>query len=76
VRILVTDNGVGISSENLERIFAFGFSTRTEGHGFGLHSAANMAREMGGTLAAESAGLGQGATFTLTVPLASAEVRS
>ncbi len=76
LRIQVVDNGKGIAPENLERIFAFGFSTRANGHGFGLHGAANMAREMGGTLVAESAGPGRGAAFTLTVPVAPAEVRS
>ncbi len=74
LRIQVVDNGTGIAPENLERIFAFGFSTRTNGHGFGLHGAANMAREMGGSLVAASDGPGRGATFTLTIPLARAEV--
>ena len=70
VRIAVTDNGVGISPENLQRIFGHGFTTRQSGHGFGLHSGANAAREIGGTLTVASAGLGHGATFTLTLPAA------
>jgi sensor domain CHASE-containing protein len=69
VHFRVTDNGVGIPAENLARIFAFGFSTRPDGQGVGLHSAINQAREMGGDLAAESAGPGQGAAFTLSIPL-------
>lgn len=72
--IRVADNGVGIPPENLERIFAFGFSTRPGGHGVGLHSAANQASEMGGDLRAESAGPGHGATFTLTLPIRVASV--
>ena len=69
VQILITDNGVGIPSENLTRIFAQGFTTRKNGHGFGLHSSANAAKEMGGSLTAHSEGVGRGATFTLELPL-------
>ena len=69
VAIQVGDNGVGIPPENLTRIFAHGFTTRKDGHGFGLHSGALAARELGGSLTAESPGLGQGATFTLELPL-------
>ena len=69
VRISVKDNGVGIAPENLTRIFAHGFTTRKEGHGFGLHSGALAAKEMGGTLTAHSPGVGQGAAFTLELPL-------
>jgi signal transduction histidine kinase len=68
VHILVIDNGVGISTENLNRIFEHGFTTRKEGHGFGLHSGALAAREMGGTLTVSSEGVGKGATFTLALP--------
>jgi signal transduction histidine kinase len=71
VHIVVTDNGIGISPENLTRIFAHGFTTREEGHGFGLHSGALAARSMGGALSVASAGTGQGATFTLELPIAS-----
>jgi signal transduction histidine kinase len=69
VRVEVADNGVGIPAENLTRIFSHGFTTRKDGHGFGLHSAANLAGEMGGTLTACSAGPRMGATFTLDLPL-------
>jgi C4-dicarboxylate-specific signal transduction histidine kinase len=68
VKLAVADNGIGISPENLTRIFAHGFTTRKDGHGFGLHSGANAAREMGGVLRAASAGPGLGATFTLELP--------
>lgn len=66
----VSDDGVGIAPDQLVRIFALGYSTRPGGQGIGLHSAANLAREMGGSLQAESAGQGLGATFTLRVPAA------
>ena len=67
--VAVIDTGIGIPPQNLERIFNHGFTTRADGHGFGLHSSALAARELGGSLYAMSAGTGQGATFTLTLPL-------
>jgi two-component system NtrC family sensor kinase len=70
VKITFRDNGVGIPPENLTRIFSHGFTTKSKGHGFGLHSAANAAREMGGSLVADSAGTGCGAIFTLELPMA------
>ena len=72
VQIIVRDNGVGIPEENLTKIFQFGFTTRKQGHGFGLHSSANAAKELGGTLHAESKGRGDGATFVLELPAAPA----
>ena len=68
VRLSVSDNGVGIPSENLKRIFGHGFTTKKEGHGFGLHSAALAAKEMGGSLDVQSEGHLKGATFTLELP--------
>jgi signal transduction histidine kinase len=69
IKISVIDNGVGISPENLTRIFSHGFTTRKDGHGFGLHSSALAANEMGGRLSVRSDGLGKGATFTLELPV-------
>ena len=68
VTIAVTDTGVGISPENLGRMFQHGFTTKKDGHGFGLHSGALAAKELGGQLTATSNGTGQGATFTLELP--------
>ncbi len=73
VRIAVIDNGVGIPPENLTRIFNHGFTTRANGHGFGLHSGANAAKELGGSLTVQSEGVGHGATFILDLPLQSAD---
>ena len=64
----MTDTRVGIAPENLTRIFNHGFTTRKDGHGFGLHSGALAAKEMGGSLYAHSDGVGRGATFTLELP--------
>jgi signal transduction histidine kinase len=68
VLVRVADNGVGIAPENLTRVFQHGFTTRKDGHGFGLHSAALAAKAMGGSLHAESDGPGRGAAFTLVIP--------
>jgi PAS domain S-box-containing protein len=70
VRFVIQDNGVGIPPENLTRIFGHGFTTRTHGHGFGLHSSALAAKELHGSLTVSSAGRGQGAAFTLELPAA------
>jgi signal transduction histidine kinase len=67
--VRIADNGVGIPAANLDRIFQHGFTTKKQGHGFGLHSAANAAGELGGRLSAASDGPDRGATFTLVLPL-------
>ncbi|MBI3182266.1 MAG: PAS domain-containing sensor histidine kinase [Myxococcales bacterium] len=69
VRVSVADNGAGVPDEARPRIFEHGFTTKKSGHGFGLHSSAIAAREMGGSLTFHSDGPGQGATFILEVPV-------
>jgi signal transduction histidine kinase len=69
VRIAVSDNGVGIDPAHLDRIFSHGFTTKRDGHGFGLHHSALVAKELGGALLVHSDGVGKGATFTLQLPL-------
>ncbi|KTC83215.1 sensor histidine kinase [Legionella cincinnatiensis] len=70
LQIIISDNGIGITSDNLHHIFAYGFTTKKNGHGFGLHSSALSAKEIGGKLFAESCGEGYGAQFILTLPVA------
>ncbi|EPJ90850.1 sensor histidine kinase [Pseudomonas sp. CFII68] len=70
VRVEIEDNGEGISQDNLARVFEHGFTTRVDGHGFGLHSCILAAHEMGGDLTVQSAGPGRGAVFILELPLA------
>ncbi|MEO6996444.1 MAG: PAS domain-containing protein [Lacunisphaera sp.] len=72
VLLVVQDNGIGIPAENLTRIFQHGFTTKATGHGFGLHSSANAAKEMHGTLHAISDGPGCGARFILDLPVSTA----
>jgi signal transduction histidine kinase len=49
----------------MDKIFTQGFTTKSEGHGFGLHSSANYMQSMGGNIEVDSDGEGKGATFTL-----------
>jgi len=65
----IADNGLGIPPENMDRLFQYGFTTRAEGHGFGLHSCSLTAAELRGSLQAASDGTGKGARFMLTLPL-------
>ena len=66
--ITVADNGVGITKDDLARIFQHGFTTKVNGHGFGLHSCAVAAQSLGGALSVQSEGEGQGAAFSLSIP--------
>ena len=68
-RVEVRDNGIGIDPAILARVFNHGFTTKKDGHGFGLHVSANAATEMGAKLHAASAGTGHGASFFLDLPM-------
>jgi signal transduction histidine kinase len=74
VKMAVTDNGSGITQENLTKIFQHGFTTKKDGHGFGLHSGALAAKEMDGSLTVHSDGPGQGATFILELPVVAEQI--
>lgn len=73
--VQISDNGIGIQAENITKIFSYGFTTKKNGHGFGLHTSATFAQEMTGSLTASSDGLNQGATFTLILPIKAASKR-
>jgi signal transduction histidine kinase len=68
--VSVEDSGVGMSEDVLSRLWRFGFTTKENGHGFGLHNCANAAREIGATIGAQSDGPGRGSRFTIRLPLA------
>lgn len=68
--VIITDSGIGISQSQMKRLFSFGYTTKADGHGFGLHSCALAARQMQGKLTAQSQGEQQGASFILTLPQA------
>lgn len=67
VAVRIIDNGIGIPKENLNKIFQHGFTTKKDGHGFGLHSSANAAKQLGGSLQVNSSG--KGAEFILQIPI-------
>ncbi len=69
VRIEVADTGKGIHGDDMTRIFQYGFTTRKDGHGFGLHSSALSIKSLGGSLTVHSDGPGRGATFAMELPL-------
>ncbi len=70
VSVCVQDNGVGIPNEDMAKLFDYGFSTRPDGHGFGLHTARNAADILGGIITASSDGVGKGALFVFELPCA------
>jgi signal transduction histidine kinase len=69
LELAVEDDGGGIAPEALQRIFNAGFTTKAKGHGYGLHSSALSAEQLGGTLRCASPGIGRGASFFLRVPI-------
>ena len=75
-KISVSDNGMGIADQNRKHIFELGFTTRAQGHGFGLHNCALLARELGGALTFQSEGPGRGACFMLELPVDRPERKS
>ena len=68
ILVEVEDSGVGINAEVLRRLFEFGFTTKKDGHGFGLHTSSILAKELGGELTAHSDGPDRGARFSLRLP--------
>ena len=70
----VMDTGIGISPENLHRIFAQSLSPDGGKQGSGLHNNANTVKNLGGSLTATSDGPGQGACFTLEFPVTFVEI--
>jgi C4-dicarboxylate-specific signal transduction histidine kinase len=69
LEIRVTDTGVGIAADAIQRVFSAGFTTKPNGHGYGLHSSALSAKHLGGVLSCASPGVGGGATFTVRIPV-------
>ena len=72
IRIDVIDNGVEIEPANLQRVFNHGFTTKPNGHGFGLHASALTAQQLRGSITAHCDGLGCGARFTVLMPIQAA----
>lgn len=72
LEVCVRDNGCGMTSSQLDKLFTYGFTTKKDGHGFGLHNGAIAVEQLGGRLEASSDGPGQGAVFVLSLPFARA----
>jgi signal transduction histidine kinase len=68
-RITVADTGRGIAPEHLDKIFTYGFTTKAQGSGFGLHSSALAISALGGDMQVHSEGVDRGAVFTAEFPL-------
>jgi PAS domain S-box-containing protein len=72
--VTVTDNGIGMKAEHLQRIFEIGMAARLHsiveypGHGLGLATCARIVERHGGRIWAESPGPGRGATLAFTLP--------
>ncbi len=59
----ITDNGIGLAPEDVDKIFSAGFTTKEQGSGLGLHSSANFVVSSGGQIQAFSDGKGKGTTL-------------
>ena len=68
VKITITDTGVGIPAEELEKVFEPFFTSKEGGTGLGLAISREIALEHGGTLRCESTP-GSGTTFYLALPM-------
>lgn len=66
---VVSDNGCGIKSERLEKIFRAGETDKKSGTGLGLAFSNKFIQSIGGSVRAESRGIGRGASFIITLPL-------
>ncbi|HEV2914975.1 MAG TPA: HAMP domain-containing sensor histidine kinase [Pyrinomonadaceae bacterium] len=79
VTVRVRDRGVGIPRAQLKRIFGRFYRApslvmgRVKGTGLGLFIVRSVVKKHGGRVFAESAGLGQGSTFTIQLPRAQQE---
>ncbi len=68
VELTITDTGVGMSPEDLERCFEIYWSTKKGGTGLGLATTRRIVEQHGGTIAAISEP-GRGTSFSITLPL-------
>lgn len=68
VEVTVTDNGAGIDPVDIDKMFSYGFTTKPDGHGFGLYTSAEAMNQLGGSITVSSEGAGRGARFRLVFP--------
>jgi len=68
VKIAFADTGLGISEENLKKLFGPLFTTKAKGMGLGLAICKRIVEAHGGRISVESA-VNKGTTFTITIPI-------
>lgn len=68
-QLLVEDSGIGIPKASLQTIFQRNITTKQRGSGIGLHATSTFVRSLKGRIEASSPGSGEGARFTITLPL-------
>jgi len=68
VIVVVSDTGPGISPVHMAKIFEPHFTTKAEGHGFGLSTSHRILANHGGSITVDSPP-GNGAVFTLSLPV-------
>ena len=69
ISIAIKDSGMGFALEDKEKLFTYGYTSKREGSGFGLHSCANLLIANKGSIEAKSNGPGMGAEFIVRLPL-------
>jgi signal transduction histidine kinase len=70
VQVTITDHGMGIAPENLDKIFEMSYTTKKSGLGFGLFWTKDYIEGLGGNISVESQ-LGKGTKFTIHLPMIS-----
>lgn len=71
----IKDTGIGVTEEEFRQLFTFGFTTKEEGSGFGLHNSVNFVKSQGGKLEVKSDGRNMGSTCQIFLPIKSKEQR-
>ncbi len=69
IKLMVEDNGIGCRLSEQEKLFASGYTTKKQGSGLGLHSAANFVQSIDGAIRFTSPGEGKGAKVEVILPV-------
>lgn len=69
IHLHVADSGPGIDEAHVAHLFQYGFTTKKEGHGFGLHYSARLVEQMNGIISVKNGAPDMGAIFTVSIPV-------